>query len=136
MDPSRRDFCHPYDPYDIQLQFMNSLYKCIEDGKVAVFESPTGTGKSLSLICGSVTWLRDHKRSTIENSLEATNNADDPEWMIEAEKQERRMALLRRREELEKRLLTARNAQVRRKARTGDLVPNHKRPVSSLAANF
>lgn len=35
-------FHHPFTPYDIQLQFMRALYGCLEDGKVAVFESPTG----------------------------------------------------------------------------------------------
>lgn len=35
-------FHHPYSPYDIQLQFMQSLYTCLEEGKVAIFESPTG----------------------------------------------------------------------------------------------
>ncbi|CAL5866608.1 uncharacterized protein PFLUO_LOCUS817 [Penicillium psychrofluorescens] len=38
----KEDFHHPYVPYDIQLQFMRALYACLEDGKVAVFESPTG----------------------------------------------------------------------------------------------
>jgi chromosome transmission fidelity protein 1 len=38
-----QDFHHPFTPYDIQLQFMQALYGCLEDGKVAVFESPTGT---------------------------------------------------------------------------------------------
>lgn len=42
MDLSKRDFHHPYKPYDIQLQFMNALYDCVEDGKVGIFESPTG----------------------------------------------------------------------------------------------
>lgn len=37
-----RDFHHPFVPYEIQRQFMNNLYGCLEDGKVAVFESPTG----------------------------------------------------------------------------------------------
>lgn len=37
-----RDFHHPFVPYEIQRQFMNHLYGCLEDGKVAVFESPTG----------------------------------------------------------------------------------------------
>jgi chromosome transmission fidelity protein 1 len=36
------DFHHPYEPYDIQLQFMQALYSCLEDSKIAVFESPTG----------------------------------------------------------------------------------------------
>lgn len=37
-----RQFHHPFTPYEIQLQFMRALYGCLEDGKVAVFESPTG----------------------------------------------------------------------------------------------
>lgn len=35
-------FNHPYQPYDIQLDFMRALYDCIEQGKVGIFESPTG----------------------------------------------------------------------------------------------
>lgn len=37
-----KDFHHPYEPYDIQLQFIRAVYDCIEQGKVGVFESPTG----------------------------------------------------------------------------------------------
>lgn len=42
MDLQAEDFHHPYTPYEIQLQFMQSLYSCLEEGKVAIFESPTG----------------------------------------------------------------------------------------------
>lgn len=42
---AREKFYHPYTPYDIQLQFMSSLYDCIDAGKVAIFESPTGLCK-------------------------------------------------------------------------------------------
>lgn len=44
----------PYTPYDIQLNFATSLYKALDERKkLMIFESPTGTGKSLSLICGA-----------------------------------------------------------------------------------
>ncbi|KAK9601358.1 ATP-dependent DNA helicase chl1 [Aspergillus fumigatus] len=42
MGSQLQNFNHPYSPYDIQLQFMRALYTCLEEGKVAVFESPTG----------------------------------------------------------------------------------------------
>ncbi|KAK2848365.1 hypothetical protein Q7C36_010047 [Tachysurus vachellii] len=52
-------FPFPFKPYPIQERFMAALYDTLEQGKVGVFESPTGTGKSLSLICGALTWLKD-----------------------------------------------------------------------------
>ena len=42
LEAERKNFHHPYSPYDIQLQFMRALYTCIEEGKVGIFESPTG----------------------------------------------------------------------------------------------
>uniref|UniRef100_A0A4W6DAQ4 DEAD/H (Asp-Glu-Ala-Asp/His) box helicase 11 n=1 Tax=Lates calcarifer TaxID=8187 RepID=A0A4W6DAQ4_LATCA len=58
---SRDRFPFPYQPYDIQEQFMQSLYSALDQGKVGIFESPTGTGKSLSLICGALSWLSDYE---------------------------------------------------------------------------
>ena len=45
-----KDFHHPFRPYDIQLEFMNALYECIEDGQVGIFESPTGTFPRVSYV--------------------------------------------------------------------------------------
>jgi hypothetical protein len=37
------EFPFPFTPYSIQLDFMKHLYKTLEDGKLGIFESPTGT---------------------------------------------------------------------------------------------
>lgn len=33
----------PFEPYPIQIEFMNQLYSVIEKGGIGIFESPTGT---------------------------------------------------------------------------------------------
>ncbi|KAJ5566303.1 Helicase-like DEXD box c2 type [Penicillium sp. DV-2018c] len=136
-------FHHPYVPYDIQLQFMQALYTCLEESKIAVFESPTGTGKSLSLICGSLTWLRDHKRKAFQETVDATGGSfgqasksnilssdhfqgddDEPEWMVEHAKRESRRAITEKRQAFEARLAKVRQEEERLK-RTRD---NTERP--------
>jgi len=65
MDPLE-DFGFPFAPYPIQQEFMETLFKVLEEGKLGIFESPTGTGKSLSLICGALTWLKDFETRRLE----------------------------------------------------------------------
>ena len=47
---SVKDFHHPYQPYDIQVNFMNALYNRIEHGQVGIFESPTGTSRIVTCL--------------------------------------------------------------------------------------
>lgn len=39
------DFHHPFTPYDVQDQFMRTVYDVLErgDGQIGILESPTGT---------------------------------------------------------------------------------------------
>ncbi|TSL75307.1 ATP-dependent DNA helicase DDX11 [Bagarius yarrelli] len=77
-------FPFPFNPYPIQERFMEALYIVLEQGKVGIFESPTGTGKSLSLICGALTWLKDFeekKRQEAAKLLEHTVSASADELM-------------------------------------------------------
>lgn len=43
MSADSRPFGFPFPPYDIQKDFMEELYNVLEQGKVGIFESPTGT---------------------------------------------------------------------------------------------
>ncbi|XP_058454504.1 ATP-dependent DNA helicase DDX11 [Malaya genurostris] len=65
---SGKDYLFPFPPYDIQLDLMQSLYSVVESGQIGIFESPTGTGKSLTLTCAVLSWLRDHE-ALIEREL-------------------------------------------------------------------
>ncbi|KAI1294105.1 helicase C-terminal domain-containing protein [Xylaria venustula] len=81
------DFHHPFTPYEVQVQFMNAVYNVLEqgNGQIGILESPTGTGKSLSLICAALTWLRNHKRKAYEISIDAAASSfkDEPDWVVE-----------------------------------------------------
>ncbi|KAI1773818.1 DNA repair helicase [Hypoxylon cercidicola] len=102
------DFHHPYTPYDVQEEFMNAVYNILErgDGQIGILESPTGTGKSLSLICAALTWLRNHKRSRFENSVTeaATEFKDEPDWIVNQMLKRKREEILKQWEEREARL--------------------------------
>ncbi|ORY01038.1 helicase C-terminal domain-domain-containing protein [Clohesyomyces aquaticus] len=123
-----REFHHPFEPYDIQKDFMNAVYDCLEDGKVGIFESPTGTGKSLSLICGSLTWLRDHKRRAFREGFAADRvDEDEPTWMIEHARQQKKQAAVHRRQEMEFRIAKIKEKEKRAKERHQNGEPRFKR---------
>jgi len=42
VQPSQ-PFSFPFEPYPIQRDFMNELYQVLENKKLGIFESPTGT---------------------------------------------------------------------------------------------
>ncbi|ALC48501.1 CG11403 [Drosophila busckii] len=60
--PTAQDFGFPYTPYEIQAQLMQELFLVLERKQIGIFESPTGTGKSLTLTCGALTWLQQHEQ--------------------------------------------------------------------------
>ncbi|XP_044213032.1 ATP-dependent DNA helicase DDX11 [Thunnus albacares] len=100
MENVRAQFPFPYQPYKIQEEFMQALYGALDQSKVGIFESPTGTGKSLSLICGALSWLTDfeerrrqeaaallQERETVLSSSVAESSAAgssaEPDWITD-----------------------------------------------------
>ena len=101
-------FKFPFPPYDIQEQFMRELFNVLEGGKLGIFESPTGTGKSLSLICGALTWYLESERKKKINLETLVNDKsldddDDDDWFANAgKKQLHNQKRLEAKEELER----------------------------------
>lgn len=47
----------PFEPYDVQKSYMEKVIESLQNNTNALLESPTGTGKTLSLLCSSLAWL-------------------------------------------------------------------------------
>ncbi|CAH2241029.1 jg4099 [Pararge aegeria aegeria] len=47
----------PFEPYDVQKAYMEKVIESLQNNTNALLESPTGTGKTLSLLCSSLAWL-------------------------------------------------------------------------------
>jgi regulator of telomere elongation helicase 1 len=61
----------PFKPYDCQTDFMTKVIDALENKENALLESPTGTGKTLSLLCASLAWLKqDRERQLLSSTQE------------------------------------------------------------------
>ncbi|XP_075516697.1 uncharacterized protein LOC142551379 isoform X1 [Primulina tabacum] len=74
----------PYRPYGSQLAFMNRVISTLDrsqrDGHChALLESPTGTGKSLSLLCSALSWQQNQKSKNIQANLMHSSSRANPE---------------------------------------------------------
>lgn len=67
---------------------MTDLYEELnKKTPVSLFESPTGTGKTLSLLCPSITWIRDTAKRELDAELAKIDASQGPEWMRNRAKQ-------------------------------------------------
>lgn len=56
----------PFQPYAAQISVMSKLLEAIQEKKNALLEAPTGTGKSMSLICASLAWQQKEKTEEVK----------------------------------------------------------------------
>jgi len=85
---SGADFGFPYpQPYGTQLELMRAVYETIDRGGIGVFESPTGTGKTLSLLCAALTWIRQdrHRMGRTNDVHEEPSSQSEPDWLRDYE---------------------------------------------------
>eukprot|EP00750_Incisomonas_marina_P013093 INCI17223.6.p1 GENE.INCI17223.6~~INCI17223.6.p1 ORF type:complete len:852 (+),score=146.45 INCI17223.6:474-3029(+) len=65
----------PFVPYDCQKKFMHKLIQALNAGTNCILESPTGTGKTMSLLCAALGWREDFLR---KNNYQAPG---DDDWL-------------------------------------------------------
>uniref|UniRef100_A0A4W4EBL9 Regulator of telomere elongation helicase 1 n=1 Tax=Electrophorus electricus TaxID=8005 RepID=A0A4W4EBL9_ELEEL len=53
----------PFTPYPCQKDYMNKVIECLQNKVNGVLESPTGTGKTLCLLCATLGWREYFKDS-------------------------------------------------------------------------
>ncbi|PWW80652.1 DNA repair helicase [Tuber magnatum] len=73
-------------------------------------------GKSLSLICGALTWLREHKSKSLESQLREVEKDDGaPDWVKQFARDEKKQKLLQEKADMEARLARIREKEEREK---------------------
>ncbi|POM76323.1 Helicase-like, DEXD box c2 type domain containing hypothetical protein [Phytophthora palmivora] len=59
----------PFPPYDSQLIYMEKVLLALSSKQNAILESPTGTGKTLCLLCATLAWRRELQKKLDTSSL-------------------------------------------------------------------
>ncbi|KAF4045761.1 C3HC4 type (RING finger) zinc finger protein [Phytophthora infestans] len=59
----------PFPPYDSQLIYMEKVLLALTSKQNAILESPTGTGKTLCLLCATLAWRRELQKKLGTNTL-------------------------------------------------------------------
>ncbi|XP_061390735.1 regulator of telomere elongation helicase 1 homolog [Musca vetustissima] len=67
----------PFEPYEVQRAYMEKVIICLRDATNGVLESPTGTGKTLSLLCSSLAWLHQRKEEMKNQMVKANPSQSD-----------------------------------------------------------
>ncbi|XP_049633062.1 regulator of telomere elongation helicase 1 [Suncus etruscus] len=67
----------PFQPYPCQEVYMSRLLECLQEKVNGILESPTGTGKTLCLLCATLAW-REHLRDAISVRKIAERMNGDP----------------------------------------------------------
>ncbi|KEG13755.1 helicase [Trypanosoma grayi] len=59
----------PFNPYPAQVEYMRAVIDSLNAGCNALLESPTGTGKTLCLLCATLAWLERRRANDIQRDI-------------------------------------------------------------------
>lgn len=77
-------FGFPFPPYPQQKDLMQAIHECIDQRLVGCLESPTGSGKTLSIICSAMSWMTAEQERILQEPKKAEKvAAKEPEvdWL-------------------------------------------------------
>lgn len=60
----------PFEPYQVQVDFMGRVIEAFKTGTHGLLESPTGTGKTLSLLCSALAYTEFSKSDLDELEIQ------------------------------------------------------------------
>ncbi len=80
----------PFKPYKCQEDYMNKVLDALFKGQHALLESPTGTGKTLCLLCSALAWQRQQAEMQIQAQAEQMALAASTMTLEQQQQQRRR----------------------------------------------
>ncbi|OIW15857.1 hypothetical protein TanjilG_04392 [Lupinus angustifolius] len=70
------DVDFPYEAYDSQIVYMEKVMQSLQEKSNALLESPTGTGKTLCLLCATLAWRKSLGSFTTGVSMKTGDKSD------------------------------------------------------------
>ncbi|MED6133921.1 hypothetical protein PIB30_032722 [Stylosanthes scabra] len=71
------DVDFPFEAYDSQIVYMEKVIQSLQEKCNALLESPTGTGKTLCLLCATLAWRKSFGNFRVGLSKDAGNKSED-----------------------------------------------------------
>ncbi|KAK9810499.1 hypothetical protein WJX72_011819 [[Myrmecia] bisecta] len=71
------DVQFPHEAYDCQLAYMEKVIQALQEGTNALLESPTGTGKTLCLLCATLAWRESLRAAAQAAAKPESSNAGE-----------------------------------------------------------
>lgn len=68
------DVHFPFTPYENQKTYMETAMKALHNAENALLESPTGTGKTLCLLCSTLAWQLEQRSHLNTNNTNGDGN--------------------------------------------------------------
>ncbi|CAI9597240.1 unnamed protein product, partial [Staurois parvus] len=67
----------PFPPYPCQEDYMRKVIECLQQSVNGVLESPTGTGKTLCLLCATLAWRQHFKDAITARKIKERMNGGE-----------------------------------------------------------